>query len=275
MRNINSLSINLIWVIWIFESWRKDLPRSPVRAWCFSNLYRIWRLCSTTHLTVALSKRWVLFCIRQSKACKQSSNNKQNRKKQHEYLEPRRNIYCLRYWDYKVLVLDIEFQGWIPNQIRIWPNKKNVRKWNIFSTSTPLLSQAVSSLSFDTSLDFSVRNSYNGQKVEDSGVWVLSSNLLWFFQRSHSVFVEKLQLWLWDLQLHTMLASFRAHHEATIDVNDDYLSLTFCTCKNLRSWEICDFCWKLQYRLNHRVWKLCIKSFYLNKYVFPRVPLQL
>ena len=66
----------------------------------------------------------------------------------YEYLEPGRKIYCLRDLGYNVLVLDVEFEGWILNQLPIWPNKKNAWKQSILRTSTPLFLPAVSSLSF-------------------------------------------------------------------------------------------------------------------------------
>ena len=91
--------------------------------------------------------------------------NKIEKHKQFEYWEPRGNIYCLQDLNYNVLVLHIEFEGWMPNQIRIWFDRKNSRKRNIFRTSTPeLLSLAVSSLSFDVSIGFS--NKYSNTKNE-------------------------------------------------------------------------------------------------------------
>ena len=52
---------------------------------------------------------------------------------QFDYLKPARKIYCLRHLDYNDLILDIEFKGWILNQIRILPKERNSKKWNIFA----------------------------------------------------------------------------------------------------------------------------------------------
>lgn len=58
--------------------------------------------------------------------------NEIEKEKHYEYLEPKGTIYCLRDLDYNVLLLDIEFEGWIPNQVRIWHNEKNPQKGNVF-----------------------------------------------------------------------------------------------------------------------------------------------
>ena len=55
---------------------------------------------------------------------------------------------------------------------------------------------------------------------------------------------------------HIMLASFFQRHEAAIKEIVDTSFTLQCYCKNLCSWEVCDFCQKLQYRLNYRCWKL-------------------
>ena len=57
--------------------------------------------------------------------------------------------------------------------------------------------------------------------------------------------------------LHSVGKFLHALCQAEIEVDDDYFALTKCTCRQMRSWENCDFCFKLQFRLNHRIWKLC------------------
>ena len=89
-------------------------------------------------------------------------------------------MYRLRDLDYNVLLLHIEFEGWTPNQVRNWSDRKNSHKWNIFHTSTPeLLSPAVSLLSFESSIRFSNKDISNiiEANMQNYGLWLLLSNL--------------------------------------------------------------------------------------------------
>ena len=72
---------------------------------------------------------------------------------QFDYLKPARKIYCLRHLDYNGLILDIEFEGWILNQVCILTNKRNSQKWNIFRTSTPVVLPEIFTLSTELTLD--------------------------------------------------------------------------------------------------------------------------
>ena len=72
---------------------------------------------------------------------------------QFDYLKAARKIYCLRHLDYNDLILDIEFEGWMLNQIRIFPNKRNSKKWNIFRTSTPVVLRVIFTLSIELTSD--------------------------------------------------------------------------------------------------------------------------
>ena len=75
-------------------------------------------------------------------------------------------------------MLHIEFKDWMPNQVRIWSDRKNSQKRNIFRTSIPeLLSVAGSSLSFDVSIGFSNKyiNTKNESKIKK--LWFVTAIL--------------------------------------------------------------------------------------------------
>ena len=106
-------------------------------------------------------------------------------------------MYRLRDLDYNVLLLHIEFEGWTPNQVRNWSDRKNSHKWNIFRTSTPeLLSPAVSLLSFESSIRFSNKDISNiiEANMQNYGLWLLLSNLHWLF--SWISFIRITKSWL-------------------------------------------------------------------------------
>ena len=65
-------------------------------------------------------------------------------------------------------MLDIEFEDWLPNQIRIWLNGRNAQKWNIFHTRSPTL-PSFSLISFELTLEDC--NKQNEQeKIQDSAL---------------------------------------------------------------------------------------------------------
>ena len=91
-------------------------------------------------------------------------------------------MYRLRDLDYNVLLLYIEFEGWTPNQVRNWFDRKNSYEWNIFRTNTPeLLLPAASLLSFESSIRFSnkdITNNIIESNIQNYGLWLLLSSLL-------------------------------------------------------------------------------------------------
>ena len=54
-------------------------------------------------------------------------------------------------------------------------------------------------------------------------------------------------------RLNIMLAKFSQLHEAVVEQMLEPFTSQYCYCKNLRSWKICDFCWKFLYSC---CWKL-------------------
>ena len=122
--------------------------------------------------------------------------------KQFKYLEPRGKIYRLRGLDYNVLLLHVEFEGWTPNQVRNWSDRKHSHKWNIFCTSTlELLLPAVSLLSFESSIRFSNKDISNiiEANIQNYGLWLLLSNLNWLFSWINFIRITKFWLRFWHI----------------------------------------------------------------------------
>ena len=51
------------------------------------------------------------------------------KEKEFAYPQPKGKIYCLRDLDFKLLLLDIQLEGWNSTpQVRLWPGEKDARK---------------------------------------------------------------------------------------------------------------------------------------------------
>ena len=86
---------------------------------------------------------------------------KLKKEKQYDCLQPKGKFYCLQDLDYNVLLLlllGIDLEGWIPAQIRIWPNEKNARKGNIFCTRSPSLAHCSPVLSSTSKNEYQIQN---------------------------------------------------------------------------------------------------------------------
>ena len=58
-------------------------------------------------------------------------------------------------------MLDIEFEGWMPSQVRIWPDRKNAQKCSVFHCFR---------LVFPLLLLKSTLDKKNGKEVQDFGL---------------------------------------------------------------------------------------------------------
>ena len=102
--------------------------------------------------------------------------NKIEKEKQYENLELRGKICFMRNLNYNILVLDIEFESWIPNQTCIRPTEQNAKTWNNFYTSTPIFLQAYSNISLEATLA-----DKKHEWMQNSCVWLLQRGLFRLF----------------------------------------------------------------------------------------------
>lgn len=134
----------------------------------------------------------------------------------------------------------------VPNHVRIWPNRETSSEMEL-STLVLLncFHQQFLYFFFTYLLVSAINkgiNTKNESNMQNYGLWLLLSSCS-FLQELTLCKSRNFDLDCDTYGLHIMLSSFYHLHGAAVE---EMLQLSFtpwhCYCKNLRSWEMCDFC---------------------------------